>query len=74
MRRILRLAFLLSVLRGCIVVWLSEMRLEVGWEEVRGVVVVSCAPSWMGGIVSGSCERGLKYVDGSELGSGGGVI
>ena len=65
---------LLRVLRGCIVVWLSGMRWKAGWEEARGTVVVSCAPRWVGGIVSGSCERGLGYVVGSELGSGGGVV
>ena len=41
---------------------------------MRGAVVVSCAPSWVGGNVSGSCERGLGSVAGSELGSGGGVM
>ena len=74
MRRLLRLVFLLIVLRGCIVVWLSEMRWEVGWEEVRGVVVVSCATCWVGGIVFGSCERGSGSVVSVEIGSGGGVM
>ena len=46
----------------------------MGWEEVSGAVVLLYAPRWVDGIVSGSCERGLKYVDGSELGSGGGVL
>ncbi len=41
---------------------------------MRGAVVVSCAPSWMGGIVSGSCERELGFVVDSELGSGGGFM
>ncbi len=37
---------------------------------MRGDVVVSCAPCWMGGIVSGSCEREMGYVARNELGSG----
>ena len=41
---------------------------------LRGVVVVSYALRCVGGIVSGSCERGLRYVVGSELGSRGGVV
>ncbi len=40
---------------------------------MRGSVDVFCALRWVGGIVTGSCERGLGYVVGSELGSGDGV-
>jgi len=38
------------------------------------LLIRGCLVGWVGGIVFGSCERGLGYVASSELGSGDGVV